>query len=578
MKRINQTSRWTAWAIALCMTSLMFGWIAVKMDVRFAINDDATILRVLMGYETGDPATFLPYSHGLLVWLLYPLHRLFPLIPWFSHAQLALLFLALTVIAKGLMQCFQKARKPLWMGAVLAGLFFFAFGIEYVTRMTFTCTSAMLSAAAAVQILSIDFRGSWKRSTIGAGILFALAYAMRLNNLLPCMAFCGLAFAFSAWEHLAAEPRSGLRPVWCALLICGVFIIGMVGLRYAETALQPVDRYLEWDEESAVALDFYSLRNVPPEALEQAGWDEHTLERAQNWFFLDGDVSTEAFRILNKAMEEQDTQTLGERMQIALRSIRGRLSKSAYAFRLMAIAVIAGAFSAVGALFQKGRRIRLLLMLSGIAGGFAVMLVYLALQGRLPLRAVSVIAMPSVALALGMLPVCVPEKRFAKPALCVLLAVMTVYTVVHALPVYRLSQRYPWTKRPGLAWTDLERYAAKHRDCLFIADNDLATDVLEPFPTYPEGLPMNISHWGGWDMRSPASEELFARFGLDVWDVDAEAFLRGDVFYATEHADEPPQLLLDWILTQTGKNVAYRVYDAHGRVSILQFYENGGKP
>ena len=85
---------------------------------------------------------------------------------------------------------------------------------------------------------------------------------------------------------------------------------------------------------------------------------------------------------------------------------------------------------------------------------------------------------------------------------------------------------------------------------------------------------MNISYWGGWSMRSPESEALFARFGLDVWHFDPEAFLRGDVFFATLSGNDPPEMLLAWLEAKTGKEIGWRVYAEQGKVSILQFYEN----
>jgi len=201
-----------------------------------------------------------------------------------------------------------------------------------------------------------------------------------------------------------------------------------------------------------------------------------------------------------------------------------------------------------------------------------VMLIYLALEGRLPLRAVSVVAVPAIVLIFCLLPSAVPHRKGARPILCILTAGILLFAIANIGPVWRLMLDRNGAQQPGQAWADLESYAAQHRDCLFIADGDFAADDVRAFPDYPDGLPLNITYWGGWNMRSPQSEALFARFGLDVWHFDPEAFLREDVFFASPHPDEP-RLLLNWLTSETGKDIACRVYATHGRVSILQFYE-----
>ena len=108
------------WLLALLMTAALFAFVALCCDVRFAVNDDSGILRAFLGYETGTPASFHIYIHGLLAKPLYWLSCAFPGVMWYSWMQLALLFLAQTVISKSIMQCFVKHEKPLWLGAVFA--------------------------------------------------------------------------------------------------------------------------------------------------------------------------------------------------------------------------------------------------------------------------------------------------------------------------------------------------------------------------------------------------------------------------------------------------------------------------
>ena len=578
---MKQRCRRTAWLIAFLMTAVLYAFIALKMDVRFAMNDDAIIQRALMGYETGRPAAFHLYTHGLLVWPMFVLYSLFPLLPWYAITQLALMFLALTVIAKSLMQVFVRYEKPMWAGAVLAAAFFVAFGLEYVTQFTFTYTAALLGAAAAAQVMSIDYAHASDRQIVcgmlGAAGLVSLCYAIRLDAPLPAIAYCGLAFLFVFWEHFGPgkKTRRNPRPMLVSLLLIAVVLGGMVGVRQIEMAVNASPEYTQWHNERSEALDYRGLSNVPQEALGAAGWDETTLRLAQNWCFLDGDISTEALQTINDALEERDTRTVDDHLNDIKRIIRGRVTKSAYAFKIMAMAAIAGLAAFIGALFMKGRRLQLLLSLVCTAGGLLLMIVYLALQGRLPLRAVSAAAMPAIVMTLCLLPACLPRTRISRLFLYAVTAAVLIHTLASVAPLYRLLQRYPWTEAPGKAYAELESYAVQHPDCLYIVDTEIATTDTNPFPSYPDGLPMNISYWGGWDMRSPASEALFERFGLDVWDFGAESFLREDVFLATTQAD-PPQFLTDWICAETDRDITWDVIAHESGIYILHFRENGG--
>ena len=574
MEKSMKRQRRMAWGIALAMTAALFSLILLKMELRFGMNDDAFIQRSLMGYETGAPATWHLYVHGLLLWPIHLLYRLWPLMPWYAYGQLALLFLSLTVIAKSLMQCFLRYQKPLWAGAVLAAAFFVAFGLEYVTQFTFTYTAAMLGAAAVAQLFSIDFEHASPRQILwgmlGAAGLVSLCYAIRPDAPLPVLAYCGLAFVFLFWDH-----RQSRRTMLVSLSLIAAMLFSMVGFRLLETAANGSSAYIEWHNQRSRAQDFYGLGNVPEEVLAEVGWDETTLAMAQSWAFLDEDVSTEAFQTINRSFEEQDEPAVLDRLRAAKRLILNRLDKSAYAFKLMAVGVIAGFAALAGALCFRGRRLRLLFALLGAAGGFGVMLIYLALEGRLPLRAVSVIAVPAIVLIFCLLPSAVPPKKGARTLVCGLTAVILLFAIANIGPVWRLMLDHNGAQQPGQAWADLESYAVQHRDCLFIADGDFAADDVRAFPDYPDGLPLNITSRGGWSMRSAQSEALFERFGLDVWHFDPEAFLREDVFFASPNQEEP-HLLLNWLTSKTGKDVAWRVYATHGRVSILQFYENGG--
>ena len=88
------------WLAGLGMTAAMFAFIFLVLDPQYAVNDDSGILRSFMGYETGVPAHFHIYLHGLLAWPLHWLGLAAPGVAWFSWMQLAFLFSGLRGLSK----------------------------------------------------------------------------------------------------------------------------------------------------------------------------------------------------------------------------------------------------------------------------------------------------------------------------------------------------------------------------------------------------------------------------------------------------------------------------------------------
>ena len=91
------------WLIGIGMTAALFAFVFLALDPKYAVNDDSGILRPFMGYETGEPAHFQIFIHGLLAWPIYWLAKAFPTVAWFSIVQIALLCLSCWMIFKSVM-------------------------------------------------------------------------------------------------------------------------------------------------------------------------------------------------------------------------------------------------------------------------------------------------------------------------------------------------------------------------------------------------------------------------------------------------------------------------------------------
>lgn len=560
------------WLYAVLMTAAMALFVFLCTDVHYANNDDPGIMRVFMGYESGEPAHFQLFIHGLLSWPLYGLSLAFPDLPWFSYVQMGLLLLACAVIAKSIMQCFVKHERPLWAGAALAALFLAALCLKYVSQPSFTQTAAMLGAAAVAQLLSVEHDRGPGRAVLGmmgALALLLLCWAMREAAALPALAFCGLAFVVTLVESYL-RPRRSVKPMLLSAVIVVVALGAMVGTRQLEIAHSGALDYVELQEANTQLLDYYGLDAVPQEAYDAVGWSPVAVRLAQRWCFLDEDITTDAFRTLNEYMEAHDSRTLGDRLRAGVKLLGDTLEANAAELRCLALALIVAVFAAAAALLS-GKPRYLMAVLCALLGT-AVMILYLSAQGRVPMRALLAALLPCAAYLFALLPVCLPKKSTALCAvLCAACAACAVWGLSSVVPDLLVDEETELEL--GSAMADLEEYALCEPDSLFLYDDTLAGGDLRAFPSYPDGVPHNIAFWGGWSMRSPQNRALFESFGIDIDHVDPSFLLRDDVYVASGRVDPPPMSLLNWLREKVNPEIEWELASEYGSVYFFHFYE-----
>ena len=568
------SKRALCWLIAALMTAALMAFVVVCTDITYAENDDATIMRSFMGYESGEPATFSIMIHGLLAIPLGMISAAFPDLPWFTYAQLAMLAVSCLVIAKSIMQLFIRHKKPLWLGAVFAAMFLTVLCMKHITELTFTITAAALAAAAVLQMFSIDHdRGAWRVivGMLGALILVLLSFALRYEGILAVLAFCGLAFVMIVLDQygLGKKAKRSLRPMVISLVVIAVALGGMVAFREWEIAANDAQDYIDWHNARSMVMDFHNIYNVPQEAIDMVGWDDATRNAVRKWFFLDADVTTEAFQTLDQYMVEHDTRTFMDRFASVGTQAAEMFKNFPMDMRCLGLIALAVVLCLVFAVSDKQGRIAVSMLVVLALG--AAMTIYLGYMQRLPLRAFMMIALPCAAFAFAFLPEVLPEKLPVNVLCLGLCAAWSVFCLIGVVPSLLPSEEEELVL--GSAMADLEEYALMEPDSLILYDITLSGSDMRALPDYSEGVPHNLTFWGGWGMRSAESVKLFESFGIDVFNCDPETFLRDDVFLATGYVDPPPQLMLDWLSAKTGKDVDWEIWSEWGNIYILHFYE-----
>ena len=538
----------SCWLWGAGITALLWGFLLCFSDIYFAANDDQFILRAMTGFQPGGTPDFHPFLLGFYVYPLRWLQRFFPGVAWYSLLELLLLALALTVILKSLLQCWLRAGRRLRTGLLLCAGYAALYGSNYLARVTFTVTGAMLGAAAVAQILSIDCQSASDRSLLRAMtlaiLLLILCYGLRQLSLVPVLGYCGIAFLlrFCSFFGFGKQTKRSARPMLVAaglaLLILGSLFAG----RALEIRLKQKQDALQWQQARSQVLDYINLKSLPSEALESVGWTDEQRILLDKWNTMDEAISTEALRSVRKNWYNSETTTTAG---AAIEDLRWR---SPWFVQTMVVLFGLGLFALFCA-FRNRREnpwLPLALLMTGLL--CFLFFCYLALKGRLPYRAVTVALLPAAAMVFCLLGECpLPTARKGwRAALGILLAVSMAAPLPALLGAVR-RRRSPWDYNTH---ADMDAQALAHPDLLLIYSTELVNDM-RMFPDMSQGVPQNLTFWGGWSRGSDEYTAKLAAFGLDGEHFTAADWLRPALrFISLKEA--PDEALLAYLRSELG--------------------------
>lgn len=545
---MHRNSARSCWLWGAGITALLWGFLLCFSDIYFAANDDQFILRAMTGFQPGGTPDFHPFLLGFYVYPLRWLQRFFPGVAWYSLLELLLLALALTVILKSLLQCWLRAGRRLRTGLLLCAGYAALYGSNYLARVTFTVTGAMLGAAAVAQILSIDCQSASDRSLLRAMtlaiLLLILCYGLRQLSLVPVLGYCGIAFLlrFCSFFGFGKQTKRSARPMLVAAGLALLILGGLFAGRALEIRLKQKQDALQWQQARSQVLDYINLKSLPSEALESVGWTDEQRILLDKWNTMDEAISTEALRSVRKNWYNSETTTTAG---AAIEDLRWR---SPWFVQTMVVLFGLGLFALFCA-FRNRREnpwLPLALLMTGLL--CFLFFCYLALKGRLPYRAVTVALLPAAAMVFCLLGECpLPTARKGwRAALGILLAVSMAAPLPALLGAVR-RRRSPWDYN---AHADMDAQALTHPDLLLIYSTELVNDM-RMFPDTSQGVPQNLTFWGGWSRGSEEYTAKLAAFGLDGEHFTAADWLRPALrFISLKEA--PDEALLAYLRSELG--------------------------
>lgn len=540
-----------AWLIGLGISTALWICLFAFADVHFAVNDDQFLLRTFAGGSPMGAPTFHLYIHAMYAFPLSWLSRLFPNVAWMTILEIFLQWLSTAVILKSIVQCFERRcrlRHATALGAFFALCFALLLELPVSARITYTTVAASLGAACVAQCLSVDCEradsGAVVRGMLLSLLLLVLCYGLRQIVALPALAFCGVAFLYRLVTCFGHASGRIARPMWIALAIVALVMGGLVIAREVEITARGQREYLEWQQARISAMDYIKLSDLDQDARRALGWSDAQVELLDNWYTMEETFSTEHFRELRQTQWNEATRTTAGAAVLDFRT------RSPLILRALLVLLGLGALCLLGLALRRGSLWTLLALLTA-ALGCAVLLAYLAQQGRLPDRAVLTPVLPAAALAFCLLPECLPDRGAYTACVCVLLA---VGTLVCAVPT-AWEVRYVPPKWEYDTHAAMDEVALAHPDLLLIYSNELVND-LRLFPDFSSGVPTNLLFWGGWQRGSPEYRSQMEAFGLDSDHFTPADWLNPSLRYLTLQT-EPHPALVEYLRETLGNDLTW---------------------
>lgn len=441
-------------------------------------------------------------------------------IPWYPAVYMALTYISLAVACKCCMDVTGSGSRRtlggiffLWMYATV--FFFHAVGFQ------FTAVAAVCGMGCVALLLphgGIQEETAARLAVFGA--LFAFAFNIRPKVGYLAIAAMALAVAISRVFY-GEKARKG-------------YLAATAGIAVASYAANWIWERLEgwapfraYHYQRSVWTDYPHLAfDEAPSVYQEAGWTRELYDLASSWYFMDENVTAEAFAHINEASARQiQAMPLGRHVLQAAHTLFGNsfLAKAEW----LGIMSVAGLLCCYCLYRKKWAPVASFL---AFAGAGHVLALYLAWNGRIPYRVLdSLIFLFLVPGAILLLREAAYESQGRRDALAVALVAWAAFSIGAPGGMVQVAQeRAESYQAEAAAKQAMEQYAASNPGNLYIYDMNF-TYRGSPFTLYPGQKPYNLLFWGGGGMYSPVYYEQLEANGYN--EVYPDDFFDSSIYF-----------------------------------------------
>lgn len=538
--------------LALMTPALVIAFTFIAIPIYFPTNDDSFAQQIFAGSISGEPLPYVTFMGYAWCWLVSRLFTAVPGVAWWTVLHLASIYISLFCIGLATLRALRSLGRDLTRVRSFVVLLVLECGVSVplIGRLQFTTTGSFAASAAVyVAVLEVllrlrSFSGNARSNTEEPQpysllpfpvpiLLMALGCSYRSNCGYLALGFWILAFLIivvTQWKKMALL---NMRRA-CFQLLCACIVVGALWGVNAVAYSSP-----EWKSAFARGDAYAGFTDFPttpycenPELYENAGWDEGLYNIASSyWCFLDPRMTTESLRSINEA----NSWGMRELMEHPLDAIHSRTIEMREPVALAYIAVCAATIGSL--LWCMGDRTRRRAVWTVVAAT-AVLIIYLFLKGRLPLRALLSVVLPSLAVfgAMALVTFVQSARRNAKDGRCRFVR-MTMLISLALLPSVAAMCQFGYFSKDYLEQASrqanidaFQSYARHNSETLFIYDY---WAELTPQTIWDTNWPANATQWGGWMYIMPWFDDVMRVQGFGGTPT-TDSLLRDDVLFVNK--------------------------------------------
>lgn len=404
-KRLFSGGACRCFLIAVITAALLLLVSFCALPLGFGTSDDKAIQNILSGVTYGFPSGYTVFSNILLCAPLASLYGVIHEVPlWFVTLEV-FQFIAATVFCYSCLcivtiACEGRGRGYRIAACAISCAACIILFLLPTIRPTFSLTSACLAASSVAAFYSSFFgkiNSSHERSVLGgcsAALIFC-AYCVRSSSGLAGLVILGALFLSLCWQFFSGAYGIERGDFKRALLVA-IAALCLIGFAWgAQKIAYSSPEWVEFQQINSVRgkyMDYdHDTYQNNPDLYESVGWDESLYQLVQKWYFMDDRVGYESFKTLAKNSQVEKRASISAVVTVG--------SNASDAAKSLSLALAVALFSLV--LLVKRDHPSVITMLLLFAASLTL-LMYLITAGRVPLRAVLCVSLPSIGVLLIM--------------------------------------------------------------------------------------------------------------------------------------------------------------------------------
>lgn len=558
------------WVLSFGVTFLLMLIYVVLFHPVFMTVDDAKMKYVLAGYLTGAPSSTYIFCKWPLSNIISFLYTYFPRIQWYALYHFCVIGFSVSLIVKNIYVVFERKLIKMYYAVVVHIVLYCTIYSISTLLMHFEITACLAATSAIVLLQGVKLEGESTKTNI-VDILLAIIQSSVTYVICSNVFYCMLAFLFIVSVIKIIEYKTAIgyaKGIVVIIIMLGV-VIGNATLiskvdSYYKSGPQ-WDQYLEYNKYRVSFWDYpRQTYEDNPELFNSMGWSYNFDQLTMKSYFIDKKFSTENLSHIVSKHSMTDVSINKDTIIYGAQLIRELFEYSNMVAYTGLIAILLFVVNIVLCIRTGNSYVG-----SIIAFFSTVLLVlFLALKGRLVLRAYLVCVIPCITMLVmigitslekqtGESKTVLFEKKAMKMMCMILIITLQLWGYSDVFSVYR--QRYIEENRMVIA---MEKYIAKHPKNIYVYDRYGARNH-SVFSSYPDvnKRPINGIASGSSYVFSPSFYQQLEKNGLTQ--LYTEDLFKDNIYYITG-SDKKNLKYLKRYLKEEYESISYKKVDEIG--------------